>query len=78
MTEPEEEIRQATDKLRVALMELTETTIAPFHEWVTGEVTYFIGQGFTKEQSYAMAAAEYVTALGGKIEGGATRPDDTE
>jgi hypothetical protein len=63
------------DMVRLALMATTDL-VAPLHEWLAGEFAYFVDQGYTFEQARAMAAAEFMTAMGGRIESGASRPDD--
>lgn len=65
MSEPDTEAPSSANQMRIILMGISEQ-MAPLHEWVTGEVAYFTGQGFTEEQARAMAAAEYVIALGGR------------
>lgn len=75
MDNEQEQREQAADQMRVLMMGLTDT-VMPWREWLSGSVTYFQGQGFTDEQARAMAASEYVTALGGRIEPGATRDTD--
>lgn len=67
---------EAADRVRLVMMDMGETLIAPWREWLAGAVAYFIGEGFTEEQARAMAASEYVTVLGQRIEGSATRPDE--
>jgi hypothetical protein len=68
-------VSSESDALRLAMMGITEM-VEPWHEWAVGEVAYYVRQGFTYEQARAMAAAEFVTLLGSRIESGATRPDD--
>jgi hypothetical protein len=75
--EPQSGTMGNADALRLVMMGITEM-VAPWHEWLAGEVAYFVGQGHTYEQANAMAAAEYVTLLGMKIENGATRPEAPE
>jgi formylglycine-generating enzyme required for sulfatase activity len=65
------------DAMRLAMMGITEMA-EPWHEWVLGEVAYFVRQGFTYEQARAMAAAEFVSIAGARIELGATRPEEPE
>lgn len=48
----------------------------PMKEWLAGELAYFLGQGYTVEQARAMAACEFTTAFGLRIENGATTEDD--
>jgi hypothetical protein len=65
------------DRFRLVMMQFTDVTAA-WHEWITGELAYFVGQGYTIEQAHAMAAAEYVSMFGTRIESGASRPEDNE
>lgn len=62
------------DAMRMALMEMSETLVVPWREWLAGAVVHFLGEGFTHEQARAMAASEYTTVLGSRIENSATRP----
>lgn len=68
--------REAADKVRLILMEMNDALMVPWREWLAGAVSYFSGQGFTDEQARAMAAAEYTTVLGNRIENSATRTED--
>lgn len=49
-----------------AMMDLA-VQVEPFHEFLTGQVAYFAGQGFTAPESLAMAACEFVTVFGANI-----------
>lgn len=59
--------------MRQALLGINEM-VQPMHEWLDGQVSYFLGQGFTEAEVKAMAAAEFVTVFGTGI----TRPQDGE
>jgi hypothetical protein len=52
--------------LAEGMLELAQA-IEPMHEFLTGQVAYFVGQGFTPQESLAMAAAEFVTIFGSAI-----------
>lgn len=73
-TEPQSN-QEPTDPARLAMMGVAEQ-FAPIHELVLGEVAYFVRQGFTYEQARAMAAAEFTSTFGARIEGAATRPEE--
>lgn len=64
----------SADRVRLALMGISDL-VQPMHEWLDGECAYFVVQGYTIEQAHAMAAVEFTTAFGGRIESGATRPE---
>lgn len=72
----EDEEREAADRIRLIIMDMTEALITPHREWLAGSVAYFLGEGFTEQQARAMAASEYVTVLGQRIENGGDRPDE--
>ncbi len=52
--------------MRQALLGFNEM-VQPMHEWLDGQVSYFLGQGFTDAEARAMAAAEFVTVFGTAI-----------
>ncbi|GAA0528659.1 hypothetical protein GCM10010172_06570 [Paractinoplanes ferrugineus] len=56
----------ATDALRQALLELNEQ-VKPMHEWLAGQRSYFLAQGYTDDEARAMSAAEFVTMFGTPI-----------
>ena len=61
------------DDMRLALMDISEA-VSPIREFVLGEIAYYEGQGFTKEQARAMAAAEFTSIFGLRILNSATEP----
>lgn len=65
------------DSLRLSMMRVAESC-APMHEFALGEVAYFVREGFTLEQSRAMAAAEFTSAFGLRVENDSTRPENDE
>lgn len=73
----ENEERESADRVRLILMDMGEALITPWREWLAGAVAHFVNEGFTHEQAHAMAASEYSTLLGQRIECGATRPEDS-
>lgn len=50
----------------LAMLQLNEA-VAPMHDWLLGERTYFVGQGYSPDEARAMAASTYVTVFGQKI-----------
>ena len=56
----------ATQELRVALMQLNEQ-VKPMHEWLEGQLMYFLSQGYTRQEALAMSAAQFVTVFGSAI-----------
>jgi hypothetical protein len=62
-------------ELRISLMAVAEQ-LRPIHEFVAGELAYFIRQGFTLEQAHAMAAAEFTSVFGLRIANSATGAED--
>lgn len=54
---------QAIRQMMLGINELIE----PMHEWLTGQVHYFLSQGFGPDDAHAMAAAEFVMAMGNNI-----------
>jgi hypothetical protein len=72
MTQPED---ASMDDLRLSLMAFAEN-LAPVRELIHGEVAYFVRQGFTQEQARAIAATEFITLFGQRIENASSRPDD--
>ncbi len=63
------------DAVRRGLLEITDG-VRPLREFVLGEVAYYERQGFTMEQSRAMAAAEFTSIFGLRIATRATLPED--
>lgn len=61
------------DAMRLMLIEMSDN-IKPIREFLMGEVTYFERQGFTVEQSRALAAAEFTSIFGVRIRQSATDP----
>lgn len=55
--------------LAAAMLTLTDQ-VRPMHEWLAGQRAYFLSQGYTADESRAMAAAEFVSVFGAMI-----RPD---
>ena len=52
--------------LAESLFELADA-IRPMHDFLAGQVAYFASQGFTPQESLAMAAAEFCTIFGTAI-----------
>ena len=63
----EREVREAAQAMAQGMIELAGM-IEPMHEFVQGQVVYFLGQGFRPEEALAMAAAEFVTIFGTMIQ----------
>ena len=59
--------------LAEGMMELAEQ-LKPIHEFIAGQVQYFLSQGFTPQEALALTAAEFVTLFGTNIT--RTLPDD--
>lgn len=60
------DLENEANKLRSNLLALG-VAVAPLHEWLAGEVNYFLGQGFTEREARAMAAATYVSVFGANM-----------
>ena len=58
--------QQTADDLRHTMLYLNEQ-VSPIHEWLTGQRTYFTGQGYTDDEARAMSAALFVTVFGTHI-----------
>lgn len=52
--------------MRLALLEIAEG-VKPMHEWLAGQVAYFLAQGYTPAEARAMSAAEFVAVFGQAI-----------
>lgn len=52
--------------LATGMMDLAEQ-LKPIHEFVAGQVAYFLGQGFSPQEALAMTAAEFCTVFGSMI-----------
>lgn len=52
--------------LAEGMLELS-AAIEPMHDFLRGQVTYFLSQGFTPKESLGMAAAEFCTIFGSAI-----------
>jgi hypothetical protein len=54
---------------RRSLMYLSDR-VEPIHEWLAGQRTYFLAQGYSSNEARAMAAALFVTVFGTSIRAG--------
>ena len=60
------EAAAAAQMIARMLMDVSEA-IVPMREWLAGEERYFRSQGYSPDESRAMAAATYVTVFGSAI-----------
>ena len=64
----QDNVKNAIKDISLTLMVINDM-VQPFHDWLAGEHNYFLGLGYTPEQSRAMAAATYTTVFGVNISG---------
>lgn len=60
------EAAAAAQTIARMLMDVSEALV-PMREWLAGEERYFRSQGYSPDESRAMAAATYVTVFGSAI-----------
>lgn len=66
--------RRDADLIRGMLLQMNDL-IEPMHEWLAGQVGYFLAQGYGPDDARVMAAAEFVSAFGNAIYRTPARPE---